>query len=332
MKELLQQNERENNFGKNLQTLRSRMNMSQEDLAEKMNVSRQSVSKWESGTSYPEMPTLIALCDLFHIDMDTLLRGSADQSLASDEADYDNVMNRFALFMSSGVGIILVGVSILIGWTGLVEMFHWTKVVENLGVALFLIFILAAVVLFIVAGIRMDNFQKKFPVIQPFYTQKQKDDFSHKFVWLIAIPVAVILAGVILLVALGDAAEQTGKEYLEHFLVMIFMLMIAGAVTTFVWAGIQESKYDIEQYNLQNNPEYKKIGELTGTVCSIIMLLATAFYLYRGFTANAWPVIWMFPVGGICCGMASIIIEMTLRKKAKEKIAAEKDSFNKIEE
>ena len=63
------------NFANNLQKLRKRENMSQEALAEKLDVTRQSVSKWESGASYPEMDKLISICKIFNVDMDTLVNG-----------------------------------------------------------------------------------------------------------------------------------------------------------------------------------------------------------------------------------------------------------------
>ena len=54
-------------FGKNLQFLRHlKGNMTQEDLAEKMNISRQTVSKWELDTVQPEMDKAIELCRLFN--------------------------------------------------------------------------------------------------------------------------------------------------------------------------------------------------------------------------------------------------------------------------
>lgn len=48
--------------------------MTQEQLAEKMNVSRQTVSKWESGTAYPEVDKIVELCKLFSCSMDRLIR------------------------------------------------------------------------------------------------------------------------------------------------------------------------------------------------------------------------------------------------------------------
>ena len=63
------------NFANNLQLLRkTHGNLSQEALADKMNVSRQTVSKWESGAAYPEVEKLAALADFFHCTLDQLLR------------------------------------------------------------------------------------------------------------------------------------------------------------------------------------------------------------------------------------------------------------------
>ena len=50
-------------LSENLQNLRKIKNMSQEELAEKLNVSRQAVSKWESGNGYPETEKIISICE-----------------------------------------------------------------------------------------------------------------------------------------------------------------------------------------------------------------------------------------------------------------------------
>ena len=54
-------------FGMKLQSLRKEKGLSQEALAEKLHVSRQAVSKWESGAGYPEMDKLILISDLFGV-------------------------------------------------------------------------------------------------------------------------------------------------------------------------------------------------------------------------------------------------------------------------
>lgn len=54
--------------------LRNKYQMSQGDLAEKLNVSRQSVSKWETGASTPDLDKLIAMSELFQVTMDELVK------------------------------------------------------------------------------------------------------------------------------------------------------------------------------------------------------------------------------------------------------------------
>ena len=61
------------NLSDNLKKLRKENNLSQEELADKLNVSRQSVSKWESGSAYPEMDKMIQLCKIFNVNIDELL-------------------------------------------------------------------------------------------------------------------------------------------------------------------------------------------------------------------------------------------------------------------
>lgn len=61
-------------FGDNLRNLRKRKKLSQEALAEKVGVSRQSVSKWECGDSYPEMNNILALCEIFHCKINDLVQ------------------------------------------------------------------------------------------------------------------------------------------------------------------------------------------------------------------------------------------------------------------
>ena len=61
------------NLSENLKKIRKENNLSQEQLAEKLNVSRQSVSKWESGQAYPEMDKVLQICQLFSVSVDDLL-------------------------------------------------------------------------------------------------------------------------------------------------------------------------------------------------------------------------------------------------------------------
>ena len=89
-------------FATNLQKLRKKENMSQEALAEKLDVTRQSVSKWESGTSYPEMDKLIAICKIFSVDMDTLVNGDVlqeEKQVKENTINTKDLLDKFNLLM-----------------------------------------------------------------------------------------------------------------------------------------------------------------------------------------------------------------------------------------
>ena len=62
-------------LGENIVRLRTNKNWSQSDLAEALEVSRQSVSKWETDTSIPELDKLLKLSELFGVTLDELVNG-----------------------------------------------------------------------------------------------------------------------------------------------------------------------------------------------------------------------------------------------------------------
>ena len=158
-------------FSDNLQFIRAQAGVTQEQLAEQLNVSRQSVSKWESGTSFPEMDTLLRICDLYDVNMDTLLRGSVEESRVSDTARYDDFMNRFSLRMALSISAIIAGVALMI----VLNAYNPSDSFEMLAGALFMLIVTISVVVIVASGIQYDNFRKKHPVIQDFYTEEEKD-------------------------------------------------------------------------------------------------------------------------------------------------------------
>ena len=74
-----------NEFGNYLYTLRRGAGMTQQELAEKLGVTNRTISKWETGETFPETSQLIPLADLFHVTVDELLRGCGSvERTASD--------------------------------------------------------------------------------------------------------------------------------------------------------------------------------------------------------------------------------------------------------
>ena len=72
-------------FNEKLQELRKSRGLTQEELAEKLYVSRTAVSKWESGRGYPNIDSLKAIARLFSVSIDDLLSGDELLTLAEEE-------------------------------------------------------------------------------------------------------------------------------------------------------------------------------------------------------------------------------------------------------
>lgn len=75
-------------FGERLYELRKKAGLSQEQLAEVLEVSRQSISKWESDKAYPEMTRLVYMSDYFGVSLDYLMRGTESDPPPSQPETY----------------------------------------------------------------------------------------------------------------------------------------------------------------------------------------------------------------------------------------------------
>ena len=98
-------------LGSTIYSLRSAKNLSQEDLAERLEVSRQSVSKWENNTATPDLEKLVKLCDIFEISLDELAGRSKPES--KEPAAMAAPAKNPALTQRKIVGYILLGASIV---------------------------------------------------------------------------------------------------------------------------------------------------------------------------------------------------------------------------
>lgn len=75
-------------FHENLIQLRKKENLSQEQLADKLGVTRQAISKWESGQTKPEADKILLLSDIFHVSTDQLLKGVEISKKKNEKMDF----------------------------------------------------------------------------------------------------------------------------------------------------------------------------------------------------------------------------------------------------
>lgn len=254
------------------------------------------------------------LCELFHTDLDTLLRGDVRERFQSDTVGYDRFMNWFSnwIAVASGLTILSVGGALaLYGAVGMPE--NWMAAVLISGIAV-------EVAILVVAGIRYDRFEKEHPVLQDFYTKEQRDRFLNRYPFLIALPIVLFFLAVVWLILLGERAEQLG-ERAEAILVGVFLTAVALGVAVLVWAALRKGKYDIAQWNKQHDPSPEAVAQRkkVGKVCGAIMLAATVVYMILGFGSMAlegdyggsWGWAWgwiVYPIAGVICALASHLL------------------------
>ena len=292
-------------FSENLQILRKMKNMSQEQLAERLDVSRQAVSKWESGNGYPETEKLISICEIFDCSMDEIIKGKFSADVNGEKKSYEKLMSKFSKGIALAIGIILLGTTILLYFSGLPGTEELKEKNEIMGVVILLLCVLIAVPIFIILGMQREEFIKKNPKLANIYSEEENEKFNSKFQKSLAGSVALILLGTILLIFVSGMKLVDEESTIP---VVILMAFVTIAVPIIVYFGIQKDKYDIEKYNKENSEEYKKANSKVGKMSGVIMLIATILFLISGLIYNMWYINWIvYPIGGIMCGIVGTI-------------------------
>ena len=276
----------------NLRALRKQKGYSQEQLAERLNVSRQAVSKWESDNGYPEMESLIILSDLFECTIDDLLKNDLTQHNPTAKQAYDKHYSLIAKAYTFGVVSILLGVC--------AYLFSENTKSEFIGEIIFLFFVLIGVITFVYFGMKDSHFKNSHSEITDYYTDSQRSEFNQTYSLSIATGVGVILFAVVLQILI----ENLYNENLANGLFMVFVTI---AVGIFVYFGTLKSKYDqVDLKVIKQEKRNKKVS----IYCGIIMMIVTAIYLGCSFTTNAWHISWIvYPIGGIICGIVWLLFE-----------------------
>ncbi len=183
-------------FSDNLYHLRAGRNMTQEQLAMLMGVSRQAISKWESSRAYPEMDKLVRLCDLFECDLNELVRddipaGGADSArcvpadaVPTDVCGYDRCMRGVAAMSATAAACAMIGAAVLFGTSGAIVYNDGSGMVlaplisllrsNPIGLPALVLGLISALVLAAVAAGRYMGFVGRFPYVEDFYTDVQR--------------------------------------------------------------------------------------------------------------------------------------------------------------
>lgn len=155
-------------FGSQIKEIRERESLTQEQLAIKLNVSRQAISNWENNKNLPDIGMLILISDVFHVSLDELIKGDNHMNNMTEKVIKDGSETRRAKFNMItaiiGTGFILLGILFLllkgmtVEYVDATGMLHENFFLVPLGV----LSIFCGLVLFLVVGIKaIINYFKK---------------------------------------------------------------------------------------------------------------------------------------------------------------------------
>ncbi|MBQ9002801.1 MAG: helix-turn-helix transcriptional regulator, partial [Eggerthellaceae bacterium] len=312
--------------------LRQQRNMTQEQLAMLLGVSRQSVAKWEAGQSTPEVDKLVKMADLFGCTLDELVSGDLSErpvspaevmpegAPAEDVCGYDAHMRKFAFGIATGVALIVFGIAIAL----LADALLQERFSEAMSPATIIVFVAAGLAFILPAGVGHASFARAHPYVEDFYTPAQREAEQRSFARFLTAGIALILVGVVVVIATGVSEN----EQIQEIGAAALLSLVAGGVWCLVRGGIVHGMADVENYNRERADEqWERDNPQVGRVCGIIMLAATALgllLLFGGMAASDagnpglatvcayfW-VVW--PIGGIACGIASLAMKAAADK------------------
>lgn len=321
-------------FADKIIELRKKNGWTQEELAEKMNVSRQSVSKWEGAQSIPDLEKILRLSALFGVSTDYLLKDSMDSVEFTAEEDAPTLRqvtmeeaneflaakDRTARPIALGVAMCIISPIVLIMLAAFAETgFLSDHLAGGLGTVALLAMISGAVALFIATGSKTDAYEYlEKEVFETAYgvdgmVRERQKKFRPAYIRRIAAGVALcILCPVPVLVA----ASVTAQEIPTAAAVCLLLGMVALGVASMILACVP---WDAMQKLLQEGdytPEKKQRSRVTETVAAVYWLVATAIYLGCSFVTDAWDRSWiLWPVAGVLFAAVMAVCSLIVKPK-----------------
>lgn len=318
---------------------RKKNGWSQEEFAEKMGVSRQSVSKWEGAQSIPELDKILLMARIFGVSTDFLLKDELEEAEYVEERENDAegevcrismeeassylaVVKETAPKIAFGVSLCIlspVALIFLIGCAEAGKLAIGEGLATGIGLTALILLVAAAVALFVVNGIKLDEYDRwEKEILELEYgvagmvkeRQKQEKD---SFIFRIAAGITLcVLSPLPLFLSLAFGEDP----FIEIVSVCLLLIMVAVGVFLIVVAAIKneatEKLLQEGDYTKKAKRQENKLSPLSG----IYWCLVTAIYLGISFYFMNWDRSWIiWPVAGVLFAVIWEIAKLFCRDK-----------------
>lgn len=321
--------------------LRKKNGWSQEELAEKLNVSRQSVSKWEGAQSIPDLDKILQMSKIFGVTTDYLLKDEMDKAEylpeggdAETDAEYRKVSLQEAheflaireqnsVKIAFGVMLCILSPVFMIFMGGSWEYGKVSFSEDQAGMAgmiVLLIMIALAVAIFITCGMKSAKYEfLEKEIIETEYgvtgmVKERRAAFQESYIRSNVIGVCLCILSLVplfLTVMLGSG------DFGYVLAVCAMLVLIAVGVFIMVKAGIIWGSYNmLLETGDYSRDKKRRQGGILGAVSIAYWVLVVAVFLVLGFARNAWASCWIvWPVAALIYAAWKVVAEAVIYRK-----------------
>ena len=307
--------------------LRKKNGWSQEELAEKLGVTRQSISKYEGAQSIPDLDKILKLSEIFGVTTDYLIKDELEEEeyapsqMQENESESDRSVHKVTMEManeylqiidwSAGktafatmLCILSPIVLLMLGAMSEMPNYHISEnTAAGIGICVLIVLIAIAVMIFILCGMKTKKYEfLEKEDIETAYgvsgmVKEKRDAYHSPYVTQLVIGIACCICSVIPL--FGTLAVSESDFYMVSAVCMLLTLVAIGTyfiVRSAAKMNAMNQLLEEEDYTRQKKHENKK---MSGPVM-VYWLIATAIYLAWSFTTNDWDRTWIiWPVVGV---------------------------------
>ena len=324
--------------------LRKSNGWSQEELAEQLDISRQSVSKWELGASIPDLDKVLKMSKVFDVSTDYLLKDEIEEfpnieisvgdsvdtyegmevhSVSMEEAnEFMELTRKTSSKIAAAVAVLILSPVVLLFLGGLSELTNsplTEDMAGGIGMIVLLLMVVAALVVLIPTGMQLARFEYlEKEIISLQYgvqgvVEKKKKEFEPIYRKSVVLGVVLCIIGVI---PMMGAIALTAPDRGFVGCVDLLLICVACGVYTFIrYGSIQESYNKLLQKG-DYTREKKELGRKTGIFAKIYWCTVTAIYLGVSLTKNNWGDSWIiWPVAGVLFAALQGVIQLITRDR-----------------
>ena len=307
--------------------LRKKNGWSQEELAEKLGVTRQSISKYEGAQSIPDLDKILKLSEIFGVTTDYLIKDEleeeeyASSQMQENESESDRSVHKVTMEMANeylqiidwsagktafATMLCILSPIVLLMLGAMSEMpdYHISEnAAAGIGICVLIVLIAIAVTIFILCGMKTKKYEfMEKEDIETAYgvsgmVKEKRDAYHSPYVTQLVIGITCCICSVIPL--FGTLAVSESDFYMVSAVCMLLALVAIGTyfiVRSAAKMNAMNQLLEEEDYTRQKKHENKK---MSGPVM-VYWLIATAIYLAWSFTTNDWDRTWIiWPVVGV---------------------------------